>query len=315
MCKKIVKVDKVSVNFDSTKAIDNVSFDINAGEVLALLGENGAGKSTLINSILGRLKIDKGCIRIFDVAPGEQRAKQRTGTILQSANLPDTSTVEEQITLFSSYYPAPLAKPDLIKLTMLEGLEKRRINTLSGGQKQRLFFALAVCGNPQIIFLDEPTVGLDSSARREFWQCIESLKLNGVSVVLTTHYLEEAEALADRIILLKQGTIIHQGTPSEVKTKALGKRVNFVLHSPKAMFETCLSQLQQQSLNVAISNLVYNQDKVSLTCARPEPLLESLFTQGVGISDLTIESARLEDAVEVLNRQINSTQLVSEEAA
>ena len=311
----IVTVQNVSVSFDSVKAIDNISFDIKAGEVLALLGENGAGKSTLINCILGRLKVNEGSIRVFGAAPGEQSAKRRTGTILQSASLPDTSTVEEQIALFSSYYPKPLAKQHLIDLTMLEGLEKRRLNTLSGGQKQRLFFALAVCGNPQIIFLDEPTVGLDSSARREFWQCIESLKLNGVSVVLTTHYLEEAEALADRIILLKQGKIIYQGTPSEVKTKALGKRVRFILSSSRALFEQCMGQLKQQHSDASVFDLTYNRNTVNLTTARPEPLLELLFSNQVLISDLTIESARLEDAVEILNQQSNTTQLVSEVAA
>lgn len=306
----IVEINNVSVTYGATKALSQISFNINAGEVLALLGENGAGKSTLINCILGRLKVNQGDISIFGTSPGEQAAKQRTGTILQSANLPDNTTVIEQIDLFRSYYPNAMDREALIKLSMLEGLEKRRLSSLSGGQKQRLFFALAVCGNPEIIFLDEPTVGLDTSARREFWQCIENLKNSGVAIVLTTHYLEEAEALADRIVLLKQGHIIHQGTPSEVKAKALGKRMSF--NWPES--EEQLGALINAQSGSAVHDLVLKNGRAFLTTATPEQLLKQLLNGDYVISDLTIESARLEDAVLMLSDQ-SPTSITSQEQA
>lgn len=315
MNNSIVTINQVSVSFNDTRALDNISFNIHAGEVLALLGENGAGKSTLINCILGRLKVNKGEISIFAAKPGEQAAKQRTGTILQSANLPDNTTVAEQLALFSSYYPDAMEISALTQLAMLNGLENRRLNTLSGGQRQRLFFALAVCGNPHIIFLDEPTVGLDTGSRREFWQCIENLKSNGAAIVLTTHYLEEAEALADRIILLRQGRIIHQGTPTEVKSRALGKRVSFHCKQAKALLDACMVTLNQHFPDTKIANLEINKDKVSLTTARPEQLLKALFQSDAKLTELVIEQARLEDAITILSQESNTHSVKTERAA
>lgn len=309
----IVKIKELSVTYGATRALSQISLDINAGEVLALLGENGAGKSTLINCILGRLKANSGEITIFGASPGEQAAKQRTGTILQSANLPDNSTVAEQIELFRSYYPNAMDSAQLFQLAMLDGLQKRRLSSLSGGQKQRLFFALAVCGNPQIIFLDEPTVGLDTGARREFWQCIENLKNSGVAIVLTTHYLEEAEALADRVVLLKQGQIIHQGTPADVKAKALGKRMSFCSQGHTGQIESFFHSLNHATQS--IHDLVIKNGKVTLTTATPEKLLRELLNSNFTITDLTVESARLEDAILILSDQSSSPVAKPEQAA
>lgn len=308
----IIQISNLVVTFKgpkgtSLKAIDKVSLNIKSGEVLSLLGENGAGKSTLINAILGRIKPDFGSIEVFGQAPGSYSAKLRIGTILQSANLPDNTTVEEQINLFRSYYQAPLSLNEVLSIAMLKDLRSRKINMLSGGQKQRVFFALAICGQPDVIFLDEPTVGLDTNARREFWQCIEQFKQAGVAIVLTTHYLEEAEALSDQVVLLNQGRIVHQGTPEEIKAHALGKQVQFSWHHQQQSFANFLnhSGIKSQVSDV-ITQLTCQNQTVLFTTSNPEQVLKSLFAANAQLSDLTVTSTKLEDAVIALTSEQNN---------
>jgi ABC-2 type transport system ATP-binding protein len=157
---------------------------------------------------------------VFGADPAHPRNRVRTGAMLQVSGVPATLTVAEHIELFSSYYPRPLPRTETLRLASLEGLAKRRFGQLSGGQKQRLFFALAICGDPDILFLDEPTVGLDIETRQLMWSHIRGFVARGKSVLLTTHYLGEADALADRIALITKGTIVAQGTPEAIKTRA-----------------------------------------------------------------------------------------------
>lgn len=310
----IIEISNLTVCYQAHKAIDNVSLTIRSGEVLALLGENGAGKSTLINSILGRIKPNNGSVKVFGQAPGSYAAKLKTGTILQSANLPDNTTVEEQINLFRSYYISPMALDTILAITLLDDLRTRKIKTLSGGQKQRIFFALAICGQPEVIFLDEPTVGLDTSARREFWRCIEQFKKDGISMVLTTHYLEEAEALADQVVLLNQGHVITQGTPNQIKAQALGKKVKFNWNSSKQTFTEFLDDNgREYQFNEQLSQLVCHNNNVEFITSVPELILQVLFSEGTDISNLTIESTKLEDAVLAINKQ--STQDTNSKSA
>lgn len=305
----IIEISNLTVCYQTHMAIDNVSLTIRSGEVLALLGENGAGKSTLINSILGRIKPKSGSIKIFGQAPGSYGAKLKTGTILQSANLPDNTTVEEQVNLFRSYYIQPMELSKILQITLLDDLKKRKIKTLSGGQKQRVFFALAICGQPDVIFLDEPTVGLDTSARREFWRCIEQFKKDGVSMVLTTHYMEEAEALADQVVLLNQGHVINRGSPEQIKAQALGKQVKFNWNSNVHTFTEFLADnasqlyLNEGPINEQLSQLLCQDNNVEFITSAPESILRVLFTNGADISNLTVESTKLEDAVLALNKQ------------
>ena len=152
----------------------------------------------------------------------------RTGAMLQISGVPETLKVGEHLELFSSYYPQPLKLQEVVRMAGLEGLEGRAYGKLSGGQKQRLHFALALCGDPDLLFLDEPTVGLDAASRRTFWEQIRAFTRRGKTVVLTTHYLEEADALADRIIVINEGEVIAQGTPAEIKAQAAGRRIRCV---------------------------------------------------------------------------------------
>ena len=167
--------------------------------------------------MLGLLKPDAGAVRVFGQDPRTAENRWRTGVMLQVAQVPETLRVREHIDLFSSYYPHPLPMAEIIGTASLRGIENRFFGELSGGQKQRVLFALAICGDPDLLFLDEPTLGLDVQARRALWGQIRWLLSRGKSILLTTHYLEEADALADRVAVINNGRVIANGTPAEIK--------------------------------------------------------------------------------------------------
>lgn len=215
----VVEMRGATKRYGSVEALRGVDLTIERGEVVALLGPNGAGKTTAVRILLGLSKADAGEVSVFGHAPGSQAAKLRRGAMLQVAKVPETLRVREHIELFSSYYPAPLPLPEVIEMAGLQGLERRLFGELSGGQKQRVLFALALCGNPDLLFLDEPTVGLDVETRRAIWMRIRAFVARGGSVLLTTHYLDEADALANRIAVINRGLIVAQGTPAELKAR------------------------------------------------------------------------------------------------
>jgi len=207
----------VTKNYGLHCALSSIDLQLKSGEVLALLGPNGAGKTTAVKLLLGLLKPSVGAVNVFGSDPADSKARARMGAMLQSASVPDTLRVKEHIDLFSSYYPRPLPLPQIIARAGLQRLENRFYCDLSGGEQRRLLFALALCGNPDLLFLDEPTTGLDIESRRGMWAQIRALRDAGKTVLLTTHYLEEADQLADRIVVLKHGKIAADGTPAEIK--------------------------------------------------------------------------------------------------
>jgi ABC-2 type transport system ATP-binding protein len=184
-------------------ALDRVSLELRTGEIVAVLGPNGAGKSTAVKLMMGLTSPTEGKVRVFDGDPRIAGNRLRTGVMLQVGRAPEMLRVREHIEIMRGYYPRPLSLTEIVRIAGLEGIEQRMFGQLSGGQKQRVLFALALAGDPDLIFLDEPTVGLDIEARRRMWAEIRSLRSRGKTVLLTTHYLEEADALADRIIVLK----------------------------------------------------------------------------------------------------------------
>jgi len=232
----VISIDNVSKYFKVqntktkalTKAVSKISFDIYEGEILSILGPNGAGKTTLINLLLGKLSLTEGEISLLGYQPGHIEIKRQSGAMLQLAGLPEMSTIKEHIQLFQSYYPCPMDYQEVINIAGLKEIENQYSKTLSGGQKQRLLFALSICGNPKLLFLDEPTVGMDISARRSLWKAITALKNQGTSIILTTHYLEEADQLSDRIIMLSKGNVIKIGTPKEIKSQIKSKTICFM---------------------------------------------------------------------------------------
>ncbi len=211
--------------YGSTIALDGIDLCLQRGEVLALLGANGAGKSTAIGLLLGLLAPDRGDATLFGQAPGALVARRRSGVMLQSAGVPDNLRVAELLDLTRSYYSVPRSVADCVALAGLDGLLDRNYRRLSGGQQRRVQFALAICGNPEVLFLDEPTTGLDIDARQRMWATIRELVAAGTGVLLTTHYLEEAEALADRVVVLNRGRVAAAGTMQDVRALVSQRRI------------------------------------------------------------------------------------------
>jgi ABC-2 type transport system ATP-binding protein len=218
---EVARLRDVTKNYGLHCALSSINLSVQSGEILALLGPNGAGKTTVVKLLLGLLTASNGEVSVLGSNPRDLRTRQRIGAMLQTASVPETLTVKEHLDLFSSYYPRPLEVADTLARAGLEKLQHRLYSKLSGGEQRRLMFALAICGDPALLFLDEPTTGLDIEARRAMWTQIRAFRAAGKSLLLTTHYLEEADQLADRIVVLKRGEIAASGTPGEIKR--LGK--------------------------------------------------------------------------------------------
>ncbi|WP_299167038.1 ABC transporter ATP-binding protein [uncultured Arthrobacter sp.] len=204
-------------------AVDNLNLSVRAGETYALLGPNGAGKSTTIEILEGHRKPTSGKVTVLETAPYKAHPsfRARIGIVLQEATDSGELRVAEALHALASYYPNPRPVDELISAVGLEGKESQRISTLSGGQRRRVDVALGLVGNPELLFLDEPTTGFDPDARRTFWELIRSLRADGTTIVLTTHYLDEAEQLADRLGVITHGQLVAEGTPGTLGGAAL----------------------------------------------------------------------------------------------
>jgi len=203
-------------------AVDDLDLDIYAGEVFALLGPNGAGKTTTVEILEGHRNRDRGTIQVLGEDPADRRRswQARIGIVLQSAGEGGELTVRETVTHFARYYPRPRDPDEVIETVGLADQARTRLRKLSGGQRRRVDVALGIVGNPELLFLDEPTTGFDPAARRTFWKLITALSGAGTTILLTTHYLDEAEALADRVGVLVGGRIVASGTPAEIGGRA-----------------------------------------------------------------------------------------------
>ena len=210
----------VTKRYGPVHALRGLDLAIHPGELVALLGANGAGKTTAVRILLGLTRPDSGTARVFGGDPRDRATRTRVGAVLQIARVPETLRVREHIDLFSSYYPSPMPLDEVIAAAGLGGLERRNFGELSGGQQKRVLFALGICGNPDLLVLDEPTVGLDVEARRALWKQIRAFVDRGRAVLLTTHYLAEAEALADRVVVVDKGVKVKEGTPAEIRGEA-----------------------------------------------------------------------------------------------
>jgi len=281
-------------------ALDDLSLELRRGQIVALLGPNGAGKSTAVRLLMGLSSPTSGEARIFGADPRNTAARLRTGVMLQVGRAPEMLRVREHIAIFRGYYPRPMAYADLIKAAGLEGLENRMFGELSGGQKQRVFFALALAGDPDLIFLDEPTVGLDIEARRLMWAQIRSLAARGKTVLLTTHYLDEADALAHRIIVINQGRVVCEGTPAEVKS--FGAGVSSAGSAVKII--RCVTTLTvEHLLKMPSVSSVANEDALTvITTAQPEATLREMLALDQDLHSLEVQSPALEDAFLALTK-------------
>ena len=218
MDEQCIRVKDLTKSFGNRKVVDGLSFDVKKGEVFALLGHNGAGKSTSIDLILGLKKPDAGSAAILgmDAAKNRKQVFERVGVQLQNTQYQNNITVEEACIEYASLYSEPADYHELLDQFGLDSLKKSFVSKLSGGERQKLSVVLALIGKPEIVFLDELTTGLDVAARREVWKTLKRLKDRGLTIFLTTHYMEEAEALCDRICIIKSGKKIIEGTVNEV---------------------------------------------------------------------------------------------------
>lgn len=288
----VAELAGVHHRYGDVVALDGLDLDVRAGEVLAVLGPNGAGKTTAIALLLGSLPVQRGEVRVFGREPGAAAVRFRRGAMLQSSGVPVTLTVSEHLELFSSYYPAPLPVSRLLAVAGLEDVAARRFARLSGGQKQRVMFALALAGDPELVFLDEPTTGLDVEARRSLWREIRALKAAGRTAVLTTHYLEEADALADRIAVVHEGRVVAEGTPAEIKSRAADRRIRCV---------TSIS-VEEVAALPGVARVERNGRHLEILAARPEEVLRTLLGRDADLHDLQVTGVGLEDAFLTLIR-------------
>jgi ABC-2 type transport system ATP-binding protein len=212
-------------SYQGTPAVRGIDLTIRQGEVFALLGPNGAGKTTTVEILEGYRTRDSGTVTVLGVDPGRQRArlKDRTGIVLQSTGIDRYLTVRETIAMYATFFAHPRPVDEVIGLVGLEGKQGARVGKLSGGQQRRLDVAIALVGNPDLLFLDEPTTGFDPSARREAWDVIKNLATLGMTVLLTTHYMDEAQFLADRVAVIAAGQIVAEGTPATLGDRQLAR--------------------------------------------------------------------------------------------
>ncbi len=288
----IATLTNLTKRYGTTIALDGLSLSLRPGEIVALLGPNGAGKSTAIKILLGLVAPTSGNTQVFGNDPRKAATRTRVGAMLQVARITETLRVREHLDLFRSYYPHPLPMADILRIAQLQGIEDRLFSQLSGGQKQRLLFALAICGNPDLIFLDEPTVGMDIQARRALWQQIRSLSAQGKTVLLTTHYLEEADALAHRIIVINKGRVISEGTPTEIKRNTAGRTIR------------CQTRLSEEFLLTlpTVTNVKFNEGMVTMTASDAETAVREMLLRDETLSGLEIAGPALEDAFLALTK-------------
>jgi ABC-2 type transport system ATP-binding protein len=224
-----VTVKDLRKSYDGVEAVHDVSFEIETGEVFGLLGPNGAGKTTTVEILEGYRKRDAGQVTVLGADPAEANEswRERIGIVLQSSAMYVNLSVREHVALFAGYYAAPRDADDVIDLVGLAEKRHERVKTLSGGQQRRLDLALGLIGDPEILFLDEPTTGFDPAARRAAWDLIRSLRELGKTILLTTHYLDEAEQLADRVAVMRKGEIVALGTPRDLTRRASGTEIRY----------------------------------------------------------------------------------------
>jgi ABC-2 type transport system ATP-binding protein len=286
----VVQLVDATKNFGRVEALKAVSITVRPGELVGFLGPNGAGKTTAISLMIGLRQPTSGKALLFGLDPNDLRARSRTGVMLQESGIPLTLKVREVVDLFRTYYPKPLATDTVVEMADLGEFQNKLVKNLSGGQRQRVYFALAICGDPDALFLDEPTVGLDTATRRAFWDQVRGFKRHGKSIVLTTHYLDEADALADRVVVIDHGLIVAENTPDAIRGQVPGKKVSF--NWPGVTSEA-LADLPAESLSIEGS-------RVTFLTSSPEEVLRTLFAKGAPITDLEVAGAGLEEAVLVL---------------
>lgn len=275
-----------SKRYGAVTALDGIDLNIERGKVTALLGPNGAGKSTVIALLLGLTRANTGVAELFGASPELLTVKRHIGAMLQTTTLPPALRVGELLQLFSSYYPQPRAMTESAAIAGIEDLLPRLYGQLSGGQQRRVQFALAICGNPELLFVDEPTTGLDIEARTALWASIRAMTATGCTVLLTTHYLEEAEALADRVIVLLRGRVVSVGTVAEIRAQHGRRRIR------------CLSTLSVAQVKAwpEVTSVVQQEQWLHIEALAAESVVRRLLNEDTQLNGLEVRNASLAEA-------------------
>ncbi len=283
----VVSFEQVSKVYGHVRAVDGLSLDLRQGETVAFLGPNGAGKSTSLDMLLALRKPTSGRIRVFDADPYAGVKSGRIGAMLQSGGLMTTVTVRELVGLAAKVHPRPLPVDETLKRAGIADIADRRVDKLSGGQTQRVRFALAIVGDSDLIVLDEPTAAMDVESRQMFWANMHAEVAEGRTLLFATHYLEEADQAADRVLVINKGRLLADGTPAEIKQRAGAKRISFRLDAVDEAFLLGLP---------ALVNLEIRRDLIHLQSSDSDRTLYALLDAGYRPHEIEVSSLGLEQA-------------------
>ncbi|MFF1302658.1 ABC transporter ATP-binding protein [Streptomyces sp. NPDC058307] len=284
----VVEFDQVSKAYGAVRAVDGLTLTLRPGETVALLGPNGAGKSTTLDLLLGLKQPDSGSVRLFGTTPREAIVAGRVGAMLQSGGLMDEVTVAELVRLACALHPKPYRPSEVLSRAGVAQIADRKVNKLSGGQAQRVRFALATAGDSDLIVLDEPTTGMDVTTRQAFWATMREQADQGRTVLFATHYLEEADATADRVLVLHRGRLLADGTAAEIKAKAGARRIAFDLEG--TIDEGTLRNLP------FISTVAVSGQTVRIQSTDADATVHALYGLGVYPRNLEVAGLGLEQA-------------------
>jgi ABC-2 type transport system ATP-binding protein len=306
-----VAVTGLRKSYGGVAAVRGVSFRVTHGEIFALLGPNGAGKTSILEILEGFRGRDGGQVDVLGIDPADRASgrelRERIGLVLQDIAVEPYLTVRETVARNAGYYPAPRDAGEVISLVGLDGLERRKVRSLSGGQKRRLDLALGLVGNPELLFLDEPTTGFDPSARRDAWKILRGLRAAGITILLTTHYMEEAQALADRVAVLSGGLIAAEGTPATIGGRDTARtRIRFALPAGYTAADLPPDAALRGAVpggavpgSAVLSGAEPSGDLVTVETAEPAQALHQLtgwaLRRGVPLDRLTVDRPSLED--------------------
>ena len=283
----VIKVEKLSKKIKDKEILRNISFEINDGECVALIGPNGAGKTTLIDCLLGDKFMSSGQIAIQGFAPTDPRLKQLISVLPQENTVVQDLKVKELLSFFQSIYPNSLSNQEIDDLLRFSDKQKNQLaGKLSGGQKRLFSFVLALIGRPEILFLDEPTAAMDTSTRQHFWEIVNQLKKNGVTIVYSSHYIEEVEHTADRILVLHKGELIRDTTPYAMRGEEQEKHFTVPL-----TYQEVISTLDQ------IQGLEIKQNALSFTTKEASKVWKVLQEQGCMIEEIEVRNRTLLDSI------------------
>ena len=283
----VIKVEKLSKKIKDKEILRNISFEINDGECVALIGPNGAGKTTLIDCLLGDKFMSSGQIAIQGFAPTDPRLKQLISVLPQENAVVQSLKVKELLSFFKSLYPDSLSDKEIDDLLRFSDKQKNQLaGKLSGGQKRLFSFVLALIGRPKILFLDEPTAAMDTSTRQHFWEIVDRLKQNGVTIVYSSHYIEEVEHTADRILVLHKGELIRDTTPYAMRGEEQEK--HFTVPLTYQEFIRTLDQVQEIEIK---------QNALSFTTKEASQVWEALQEQGCTIEEIEVRNRTLLDSI------------------